>query len=186
MVSILNQTSYLVNLNLAQLRSVASSTMRKNRTVPISIRLAPGASVDIAPYLGVSLEEARAVVLASDEVKQGCLKGSLVVIDGSEVVEGKLHKVDYIDYPPIVFASQPEETKRNERIIENTAKMIEEKSTEEADLAREAGVTTSVDISDSMPSARWSRERLLQYAEDRGIKIPENMSRNAILKKLRS
>lgn len=186
MIALVNQTSLLLNINLAQPRSLASTTMRKGRTAPVALRIEPGQQVNISTYLNVSDDEARAVLKASDEVHQGCLKGRLVVIDGSEVVQGVLQKIDYIDYPPLSKPAEPEEKYRNERVIDSGARMLEEKSSEEANLAKDAGISPSVDISDSMPSARWSRERLMQYAEDRGIKIPETMSRNAILKKLRS
>ena len=40
-------------------------------------------------------------------------------------------------------------------------------------------------IADSTPSTKWDRERLVAFAVARGIIVPDGMSKNAILRKLR-
>lgn len=49
--------------------------------------------------------------------------------------------------------------------------------------ALEGSVRAQVD--DAIPSSKWPREKLLEYAKKRGMDVPDNMSKNAILRKIR-
>ena len=187
MLRLINQSGFVLNVGLAHQHSVASATLRKNRSVPTPLRIMPGDSVDICEYLGVSLEAARQVVADSVEVTHFCRNGQLAVMDSSGVVQGKLYTIDFIEYPPLQLKQvNSQEVRRNERVIEPTEYAKEEEAQAATELAQAVGITASTEFSDSVPSARWSREKLLQYAKDRGINVPDNISRNALLKKLRS
>jgi hypothetical protein len=143
--------------------------------------------VDICEFLGISLETAREVVAESAEVAHFCRTGQLTVMDTTGTIQGRVYTVDYIEYPPLqVSPATSSDVRRNERVIEPTEYAKEEEVQAAAELAQAVGITASTEFSDSIPSARWSRERLLQHAKDRGINVPDNISRNALLKKLRS
>lgn len=41
-------------------------------------------------------------------------------------------------------------------------------------------------LADTIPSTRWDRERLLEYARSRGLQVPDDAAKNFILRKIRT
>lgn len=201
MISIVNQGDTILHVTLALHKSVAASTLNRNRFAPICVVLKPGEGRDLCDAYGLSVQEAITAVLESREASAYLRPGGpLVLVDATAqaqakpkaaadvdgVIAGTIYKNDDVAPPPLMLMSrEPEKTsKHGERVVTRSDLATE---------AAQAGADTALPeeggppaLTDNMPSVRWSRERLVEYAEARGVTIPPEMSRNAILKKIRT
>ncbi len=200
MILLVNQGNSILTVALALHKSVASATLSRQRVAPILITLKPNEPRDICDAYGLTPDEALAAVLDSPEVQhftRAC--GPLLVIDQrpkqapkptvvpeAPVVAGTVYVNDDAPPPPIRReVAEVKPSKVAERVISRSdiAQDLAQQASGSDNEANDSGPPV---LTDNMPSARWTRERLAAYAEERGLTIPPEMSRNAILKKIRT
>lgn len=200
-IFLLNTRNTQLLLNLELQRSVASATLRRGRTQPTPIRLPPSGRVELCAYLGLSKEEVLAVLEKSKELKS-FQNGSIRILDP----DAPRQKAKPKDIITLTDAAKKEELWREKRRKELEAEKLaqsrgkdkldmqvgmdlvitdnqeEETSGPVAGEALEPGMMEK--MSDALPSTKWTKTQLANYARERGIDV-DGLSKNAILRKIR-
>lgn len=196
-----NKSPSQIICNLAKYRPAKATTLRQNATVPVSVLVPPKGRIDLVRYLDVTKEEAMDVLERSDEVQYFAQPGGPLLIIDPDTVK-----------PATTEEEQNEIARENERREAAKAKAVEEarKAREEAEqdqkihriidepvqtedeaeqAAQDKALESTLDlqgmVTGALPSTRWSRQELLDYADKHNIDVGEAKSKNAILRELR-
>ena len=176
---LINRYQTDIELSLAKMVSVRATTLRHDRERMTPLRIPSGQSVDICKFLGMSKDEAKAVLQASPDYVRMHSRGKMVLLSDEE------HAVHIeTERPKIVpKAVQVETEVRDYSVVPGDT--LDPPA--DAQPAQTDGLDPAVkqQFSDNLPSTRWDRERLAEYAKGKGIEVYDGMSKNAILRKIR-
>lgn len=195
-----NGTSDII-VGVAKWRNAKATTLRAGQEMPTYLKVPARHSINVLDHLKVTKTEAVDILDRSQEVQKFLHpNGPLRIVD---LDVPRRDKTD----------SQIQDIiKKNAEIIEE-GKRIEAEWRKQKELAADPGHTpvepiknaaeledqelrdmqasdASVDslkatLVEGLPSTRWSREKLLDYAKKQGLTLDEHLSKNAILKALR-
>lgn len=190
---------------------IRSSSHRRDRVMGTHIVVPPRVSLDLCALLGVDREGVLDVLSKSPEfIHMSDEKGWLSVIDTTRpaptsLVTAQEHEASRARVINDDIERQRELHIRRSQGHEDTeddlrravrsganASRVDEDGSPTIEYASSASTFTGPDpnaleeVSDSMPSARWTRDRLAVWARARGFEAPTTMSKNALLRKIRS
>lgn len=184
-------TIYIQNLHETALQfyvekrlSLAAPTQRRNRSMAFPLLLPVGGTIDVCAQLDVKKNDARAILDSSPEYTR--LRDNF----------GHVREIDYelCAIEALGEALQALTVERAQPAIEVVPVVeapVAEVLTAPAAMDDVQGAIAAlptgavqIDAADS-PSSGWPQERLYKYALGLGLSVTENMSKNAILKKIR-
>lgn len=159
-------------------------------------RIPASGALDICARLGMPKDEARVIVETSPDYIAFHSRNRMVeLVDPTEPSQQSETPVGGDPLPPVfepkilnpVIARLLDEQRLSEEPLPMLAEELVDSDTDiaqpEATGALDPGVKDA--LADSMPSSRWSREKLIDFANAKGLDISDDMSKNAILRKLR-
>lgn len=223
-------------INVAKTRSIRATTLRRNREVPLSIKLESNAALNLCEVLNVSREEALRIVEESADIVYMRSKNMVFVQDlgkdetaveketretlaqAKRLEQAKLELARVEDRAERKRLADDERERRIQAAIDQTPPEPIETTLHASD-SLSTGSTTGrqdatalstemstltvhvppdqlldepltavpvmADVADNIPSTKWGKTRLEEYAKSRGINV-NGMSKNKILQTLRN
>lgn len=194
---LVNQHFGTLTFELAHPVSVAGPTLRRSRTIERTVSLERGRWWDITTELGLTKEAAEQVIAVSPAAQRLLSFGWLRVLDPDHRVEPSP--------VPIPAPAAPVSLNVDGSVEPTgaaTAPNVDGSGAAEASTGATAAPADAVvsststapptveqliaSVADSAPSTKWTLERLRAYAEARGIKVDPAMSKNGVLRRIRT
>lgn len=139
---------------------------------------APPSGVLIGPPEGMGIEEHQATL---DKMFTARLLRPSTPVGGDPSPEAPTEKV----MNPVIARMLEEQELGDGPLPELVEETLVEKEAAQPDAVSALDPGVKEALTDNMPSSRWSREKLAEYAKAKGLDVPDDMSKNAILRKLR-
>lgn len=206
---IVNQHDTTIVLDIAYAKSVAAATMRRGRVIPTTVTIPVNGAVNLCEVLNVSKAEALQIVESSPNIDRMWHRGNMIRVVDPDIADAARAARKAASLVETMAATPPTTQEhvfqaRIAPVLPSAAAHVPT-AAHGSDAPTSPGMTTAFDdgttqeiaptgaldpnlrqvASDAIPSTRWERERLIDYARTRGLEIPDDMSKNAVLRKLR-
>lgn len=152
--------------------------------VATTVYVPANGATDVCAYLQVDKDTAKKLVLESAEYWR--FYPSMILVDPSETpVTSPLPDWKEGVEPPLyeegphiapVVEQQPQQVAAPSNDIVDTVQAEDKVHVENP---------TVLVADDAVPSTKWSKDRLFAYAKEKGLSVTDDMSKNALLRKIR-
>lgn len=194
-------------IHVAKARSTRATTLRRDRAQAVTLRVPARGKIDVISALGVKTKAEAIEILDASSEFASRFPDLMCLVDPEEAAKKRTEKLANTkkseEARAIREAALEEarkiETERAKRELEALTRRMfqdarmdrprpliqkQEEPVEDKQVAMVPDDPKDV-IPDNIPSTRWDRARLAEYAATRGLTITDEMSKNAILRALR-